>query len=61
MYKSFDKKKKVDENYGIVRDSRCVTSIVFLSRVHQTEDLPLKSPKIMINKELQEVVSLTTL
>ena len=46
--------------YTLVRDSSCVPSIVVLSLVHQTEDLALKSPKIMVNKELQKVVSLKT-
>ena len=40
----------------VVRDSSCVASIVILSLVHQTEDLSLKSSKVMVNKELQEVV-----
>ena len=35
-------------------------SIVVLSLVHQTEDLALGLPKIMVNKELQEEVSLKT-
>ena len=33
---------------------------VVLSLVHHTEDLALKSPKVMVNKELQKVVSLRT-
>ena len=41
-------------------DSSCVPSIVILSLVHQTEDLALKSHKIMVNKELHKVVSLKT-
>ena len=43
-----------------VRDSSCVLSIVVLSLVHQTEGLTLKSPKIMVNKKLQEGVPLKT-
>ena len=34
--------------------------MVVLSLVHQTDDLALKSPKIMVNKELYKVVSLKT-
>ena len=34
--------------------------MVVLSLVHQTDDLALKSPKIMVNKELHRVVSLKT-
>ena len=44
----------------VIRDSSCVLSIAVLSLVHQTEDLALKSPKIMVNKELQEVESFKT-
>ena len=44
--------------WTVVRDSNYVPSIVVLSLVHQTEDLTLKSPKIMVNKELLKVVSL---
>ena len=38
----------------------CVTSTVVLSLVHQTEDLTFTSPKIIGDKELQEVASLKT-
>ena len=40
----------------LVRDSSCVSSVVALSSVHQTEDLALKSPKIIVNKPLLEVL-----
>ena len=40
----------------LVRDSSCVPSVVVLSLVHQTEDLILKSPKIIANKPLLEGV-----
>ena len=46
--------------WTVVRDSSCVPSIVVLFLVQQTEDLTLKSSKIMVNKELQELVSLKT-
>ena len=42
--------------FTVVRDSSCDPSIVVLSLVHQIEDPLLISPKIMVNKELQEVV-----
>ena len=44
----------------VVRDSSRVPLFVVLPLFHQTEDLALKSPKIKINKKLQEVVSLKT-
>ena len=44
----------------VVRDSSCIPSIAVLSLVYQTEDLALKSPKVMVNKELQEIVSIKT-
>ena len=34
--------------------------MVGLFLVHQSKDLAFKSPKIMVNKELQEVLSLKT-
>ena len=40
----------------LVRDSICVPSVVAISLVHQTEDLALKSPRIIVNKPLFEVV-----
>ena len=46
--------------WTVVRDSSCVPFIIVFSLVHQTEDLTLKSPKSMVNKELPEVVSLKT-
>ena len=42
----------------LVRDSSCVPSIIVLSLVHQTEDLALKSPQVVVNRELHKVVSL---
>ena len=42
----------------VKRDSSSAPSIAVLSLVHQTEDLALKSPTIMVNQELQEVGSL---
>ena len=42
---------------SVVRDSICISSIVVLSRVHQIEDLVLKSHKFILNKKLQDVVS----
>ena len=50
----------VDEPYALVRDSSCVPEIVVLCLVHQTEYLALKSPRLMLNKDLDEVVSLKT-
>ena len=41
-----------------VRASKCVPSVVVLSSFHQDEDLVLKSPKIIVNKELFEAVLL---
>ena len=41
-----------------VRASKCVPSVVVLSSFHQDEDLALKLPKIIVNKELDEVVLL---
>ena len=41
-----------------VSASKCVTSVVVLSSFHQVEDLALKSPKIIANKELDEAVLL---
>ena len=43
-----------------VRASKCVPSVVVLSSFHQDEDLALKSPKIIVNKELDEAVLLET-
>ena len=37
---------------------KCVTSVVVLSSFHQDKDLALKSPKIIVNKELHEVALL---
>ena len=42
------------------KDSSCVPSVLVLSLVYQTEDLALKSRKIMVNKELQKVLSFKT-
>ena len=44
--------------WTVIKDSSCIPSVAVLSLVHQTEDLTLKSPKIMVNKQLQEAVSL---
>ena len=41
-----------------VRASKCVPSVVVLSSFHQDEDLALKSPRIIVNKELDEIVLL---
>ena len=41
-----------------VSASKCVLSVVVLSSFHQVEDLALKSPKIIVNKELDEAVLL---
>ena len=41
-----------------VNSSKCVTSVVVLYSFHQDEDLALKSPRIMINKELVEAILL---
>ena len=41
-----------------VSASKCVPSVVVLSSFHQVEDLTLKSPKIIVNKELDEAVLL---
>ena len=43
---------------AVVKDSRCVPSMIVLSLVYYTEDFTLKSPKVTVNKELQELVSL---
>ena len=43
-----------------VRDSSCIPSIAVLSLVYQTDGLASKSPKIIVNKELQKVGSLKT-
>ena len=50
----------VDETHTLVMDSSCIPSIVVFSLVHQTEHLALKSPKIMVYKELHKVISLKT-
>ena len=39
-----------------LRDSSWVLSVVALFLVHQTEDLALKSTKIIVNKPLLEIV-----
>ena len=39
-----------------VKASKCISSVVVLSSFHQDEDLALKSPKIIGNKELDEAV-----
>lgn len=39
-----------------MRVSKCILSTVVLSSFHQDEDLSLKSPKIIVNKELDEAV-----
>ena len=41
-----------------VSASKCVPSVVVLSSFHQVEDLALKSPKIIVYKELDEAVLL---
>ena len=41
-----------------VSGSKCVPYVVVLSSFHQDEDLALKSPRIMVNKELVEAVLL---
>ena len=41
-----------------VSASKCVSSIFVLSLFHQDKDLALKSPRIMVNKELVEAVLL---
>ena len=41
-----------------VRASKCISSVVVLSSFHQDEDLALKSPKICVNKKLDEGVLL---
>ena len=42
----------------LVKNSSYAPSIIVLSLVHQTEDLALKSPQVMVNRELHKVVSL---
>ena len=42
----------------IMRASKCVPSVVVLSSFHEVEDLALKSPKIIVNKKLDEAVFL---
>ena len=44
-----------------VRASKCIPSAVVLSFFHQDNDLALKSPKIIVNKELDEAVLLKSL
>ena len=46
--------------YNDVSASKCVRSVLVLSSFHQVGDLALKSPKIIVNKELDEAVLLTT-
>ena len=41
-----------------VRASKCVPSVAVLSSFHQVEDLALKSPNIIVNKQLDEAVLL---
>ena len=41
--------------------SKCVPFVVVLSSFHQDEDLALKSPRIMVNNELVEVILLRSL
>ena len=41
-----------------VSASKCVPSVLVLSYFHRVEDLTLKSPKIIKNKELDEAVLL---
>ena len=44
--------------FTVVKDLSFMPSAVVLSLVHQTEDLALKSPKIIVNKALLVVASL---
>ena len=44
-----------------VSASKCVTFVVVLSSFYQDKDLALKSPKIVVNKELVEAVLLRNL
>ena len=46
------------KSYNDVRPSKSVLSIVLLSSFYQEEDVALKSPKTIVNKELGEVVLL---
>ena len=51
----------VDETHThLYKGFKCVPSTEALSLVHQTEVLALKSPKIMVNKELHKVLSIKT-
>ena len=43
----------------LVADSSCISSVVVLSLVHQTEDLALKSPKIIVNKPLLVIIKVS--
>ena len=49
---------QTDESCEDISASKCVPFVVILSSFHQDEGLALKSPIIMVNKELIQAVLL---